>query len=721
MQIKKYTQKDRYGNSMSFEFEVPPMDGGGAPPHPGQAVGTDTVPAMLTPGEFVMNAEATRMFQPQIEAMNEQGRAVQQQQGGTIPSNVPPTPANQTVQHRNAGGHITGGGFGIPGMVGGLPTMDPMQGARMPNTQTAMDNMMRPQVPQVAPQFFNQGGIALPQSDGIYDDVSLGNMWDSLTDYMGFNDPAPQGAPARKPAPRMQKKTPRPAGTVAERPQTSGQMGANRIDPSKVGTGAKPQPTGGRMQQGREAPIGMTPELERTGFMDKPGGNIFDNKEPGEGSLPEDKVVSAERGEMDKQMFLEEQIAATQADADADEKKYSGRGDLGMKTPEDRAKIFEERGKVIKDKNPSAFDKIFNTLKKSAMGLFDDEELGRAAILYLGNRALGYSHGGSLNWTAKQYLQRVDAKAAAHSKRVQGLLDSGEYTKASVAKYKESRNINDLEEVGLTYTPTGKTEFRMVPVKGKNGKWTMQRAQLREVKGSDGGIYFQNLKGERVDPMLTMPHQPENDPNMPEYGAKNQRVAEYLKGTMESKLKLLDGEKGFGGKDQPNRPIGFTADDASKQFVSFARSLGLDPDSEYVQAMASNALAQAYGDAAKGIKATTYIPYLTQQFIREETGTKEHLKTGEDKDGRPIYVEADLIAKLNAEMVAAATQRRKKAKLPDMSSTQIRQTIYNSAMDSWGDLSDAEKKQYERMATSGKTTAFYEYMVNNLADFRTFK
>ena len=28
----------------------------------------DTVPAMLTPGEFVLNKEATAMFGPQIEA-----------------------------------------------------------------------------------------------------------------------------------------------------------------------------------------------------------------------------------------------------------------------------------------------------------------------------------------------------------------------------------------------------------------------------------------------------------------------------------------------------------------------------------------------------------------------------------------------------------------------------------------------------------------------------
>jgi hypothetical protein len=85
MHIKSFRQKDRHGNEMAVEFfDVPPMM---TPEydHPGDPKGPDTVPAWLTPGEFVVNAEATRMFEPQIEAMNNIGREVQAAQGGTIP------------------------------------------------------------------------------------------------------------------------------------------------------------------------------------------------------------------------------------------------------------------------------------------------------------------------------------------------------------------------------------------------------------------------------------------------------------------------------------------------------------------------------------------------------------------------------------------------------------------------------------------------------------
>ena len=85
MHIKSFRQKDRYGNEVAVEFfEVPEMQ---VPEydHPGDPKGPDTVPAWLTPGEFVVNAEAVRMFEPEIEAMNDAGREIQAAQGGTIP------------------------------------------------------------------------------------------------------------------------------------------------------------------------------------------------------------------------------------------------------------------------------------------------------------------------------------------------------------------------------------------------------------------------------------------------------------------------------------------------------------------------------------------------------------------------------------------------------------------------------------------------------------
>jgi len=50
----------------------------------GGSIGTDTVPAMLTPGEFVVNAAATKRFYSQLVAMNSGVKPVYRQEGGPV-------------------------------------------------------------------------------------------------------------------------------------------------------------------------------------------------------------------------------------------------------------------------------------------------------------------------------------------------------------------------------------------------------------------------------------------------------------------------------------------------------------------------------------------------------------------------------------------------------------------------------------------------------------
>jgi len=108
----KTTHKDRYGNMRSLEIdtgeknmEVPPMTsmipqyeavGGLAENHPGEPKGSDTVPAWLTPGEFVVNKEATNIFGPQIKKMNDIGREIQD-------GNMSPSEASQIPMHAYGG------------------------------------------------------------------------------------------------------------------------------------------------------------------------------------------------------------------------------------------------------------------------------------------------------------------------------------------------------------------------------------------------------------------------------------------------------------------------------------------------------------------------------------------------------------------------------------------------------------------------------------------
>jgi len=108
----KTTQKDRYGNMRSLEIdtgeknmEVPPMTsmipqyeavGGLAENHPGEPKGSDTVPAWLTPGEFVVNKEAVDIYGPQIKKMNDVGREIQD-------GNISPSEASQIPMYASTG------------------------------------------------------------------------------------------------------------------------------------------------------------------------------------------------------------------------------------------------------------------------------------------------------------------------------------------------------------------------------------------------------------------------------------------------------------------------------------------------------------------------------------------------------------------------------------------------------------------------------------------
>ena len=98
MKYKTTLEIETDGNSI----EVPPMTSGNSIPqyeavgglaenHPGRPKGSDTVPAWLTPGEFVVNKEATDLFGPQIEQMNNIGRELQE-------NNIKP---NQVIQPWN--------------------------------------------------------------------------------------------------------------------------------------------------------------------------------------------------------------------------------------------------------------------------------------------------------------------------------------------------------------------------------------------------------------------------------------------------------------------------------------------------------------------------------------------------------------------------------------------------------------------------------------------
>jgi len=88
-------------------------------------------------------------------------------------------------------------------------------------------------------------------------------------------------------------------------------------------------------------------------------------------------------------------------------------------------------GKVVLDKSMEYFKNAFSSM-------FDGEELARMAMIYAGSRALGYNHGGSLNYSMKNYIKRVDANLSAA--KTFSLTDKAreDYSEASLKEYSKT-------------------------------------------------------------------------------------------------------------------------------------------------------------------------------------------------------------------------------------------------------------------------------------------
>lgn len=154
----------------NYPFLAPPIHRATGGPS-----GTDTIPAWLSPGEFVMNADATSRYLPDLQSMNAQYFDTGSQTAvGPTPSSTTPGPAPGSGAP--GGAPPTPAGQGAPGTQGakvasGPPGMPPGgqqgPGAMPPINIDAHDPGQTPAGLAEAGQAAQQPGATLPQSPGI--------------------------------------------------------------------------------------------------------------------------------------------------------------------------------------------------------------------------------------------------------------------------------------------------------------------------------------------------------------------------------------------------------------------------------------------------------------------------------------------------------------------------------------------------------------------------
>ena len=143
-------------------------------------------------------------------------------------------------------------------------------------------------------------------------------------------------------------------------------------------------------------------------------------------------------------------------------------------------------------------NKTTSFLKGLFGSLFDTDELKRMAVMYLGSRLMGYSHGGSLSFSVKNYLQRVDAKEKAAVKFATSAAAGKAYTTKSLAKYAKSGDVADLVAKPAQLISTGNaTTFYGT----KNGKdFKVQVMEYKVGAGDNADRVFMDKFGNQHDP-----------------------------------------------------------------------------------------------------------------------------------------------------------------------------------------------------------------------------
>ena len=103
----------------------------------------------------------------------------------------------------------------------------------------------------------------------------------------------------------------------------------------------------------------------------------------------------------------------------------------------------QEIGGQVLDKSIEYFGNAFKSM-------FNGDELAKMALIYAGSRALGYSHGGSLNYSMKKYMKTIEANQAYAKKAVLDKDFADRFTPASLATYAQTADLDDLIPAGKT-------------------------------------------------------------------------------------------------------------------------------------------------------------------------------------------------------------------------------------------------------------------------------
>lgn len=361
----------------------------------------------------------------------------------------------------------------------------------------------------------------------------------------------------------------------------------------------------------------------------------------------------------------------------------------------------EGASKKQKEKTESFFQEWFGDL-------FDKKELARMGVMYLGSRLMGYNHGGSLEFAAKGYLNRIDAKAASEDKYEKEMEKKfiGTYTPGSIQDWKESKDLSSLIPVGKPTTRTG--TYETFYGRTKKGKYFQVKAEKVKV-GDDE--YWQTPDGKFID------------------GAKLNADPTYVKGTKENReaiktfgktysdqISSLKSQFGKAGEDDDGQTIyktNINAKTAGPKVIEWAIANNVSLDK--MGGLIDLAMRDATNDVRQdGSKAESLIGYLNSLVIRERVG--ENLTyfmagniTDRDPEEKQNPVDAKEFSKLQKNI--AVVMRMNGFKGGDAA---LNNTFIGQAIQDWNALPADDRKQWDAKADDKTSNGFMEWVKNEI-------
>jgi len=336
--------------------------------------------------------------------------------------------------------------------------------------------------------------------------------------------------------------------------------------------------------------------------------------------------------------------------------------------------------------------------------LFDRQELARMAVLYTGSMLLGNSHGGSLNYAAKSYLTRVDAKAANHTANVKKLMEDAEYTPASIQKYSETKDISVLTKKAAAVNPTGTKEMWYTP----QGK----RVQAEKFKVGDS--YIWSADGGKTSIPAAWHQDAARTPGTDAYNdrIKSERavITETIKELQETTGDVVPGDSKSGRKRTQRTSITPTV--AANEAAVWAAKNGIDVAQMGVYTKQAYQMAVQAATDNKDIKPGSLLPYLNQLKLRQDTGITE-LFDVPTKKGPAKPMDAVKIEELSLQFIKRAGGE---GNLNVGRNRDAVNQFWTAAAAIWNEKTAANPdliKQYERKAAPGET-AFYAYAKEQL-------